>query len=156
MIEERWEVLSDFPDYMISDKGNVLSLLSGRVLKQSSRRYKEVCLCKDGKKSTKLVHRLVAKTFIPNPLNKREVNHIDFDKQNNSASNLEWTTHTENRAHSEERRRGSVCKLSEESVLLIREHLEEATLNQREIAEIFGINSRTVSQIKNRQRWSWL
>lgn len=45
------------------------------------------------------VHRLMAEAFIPNPLNKRTVNHIDGNTQNNTLSNLEWATYSENSAH---------------------------------------------------------
>lgn len=47
-----------------------------------------------------LVHRLVAQTFIPNPDNLPEVNHIDEDKHNNAKSNLEWSTSSRNKQHS--------------------------------------------------------
>ena len=46
-----------------------------------------------------LAHRVVALTFIPNPENKLEVNHIDGDKTNNCIDNLEWTTRLENQRH---------------------------------------------------------
>jgi hypothetical protein len=45
------------------------------------------------------IHRLVAKYFVPNPQEKKEVNHIDGDKQNNHYTNLEWVTHKENSYH---------------------------------------------------------
>jgi len=47
----------------------------------------------------KLLHRAVAETFIPNPKNKKTVNHIDGDKTNNHVSNLEWSTSSENMQH---------------------------------------------------------
>ena len=47
----------------------------------------------------KYVHRIVANAFIPNPQNKRTVNHIDCDKNNNHVSNLEWATYSENAQH---------------------------------------------------------
>jgi hypothetical protein len=52
-----------------------------------------------GKKKVEYLHRLVAKYFIPNPENKPCVNHIDGNKKNNKASNLEWATYSENHRH---------------------------------------------------------
>ena len=52
-----------------------------------------------GVQYSKLVHRLVAQAFIPNPQNKPEVNHLDEDKGNNSVENLEWNTQEENSNH---------------------------------------------------------
>lgn len=52
-----------------------------------------------GRRSTVFVHRIVAAAFIPNPLNLPHVNHLDGNKLNPAADNLEWTTHKENMRH---------------------------------------------------------
>lgn len=66
---------------------------------KSNRGYLQVCLTKNGKYKTYTVHRLVAKAFIDNPLNKKTVNHIDGNKLNNCVYNLEWATSSENTKH---------------------------------------------------------
>lgn len=54
--------------------------------------YCKVELCKNSKNTNKYVHILVAKAFIPNPLNLPSINHKDENKQNNYVANLEWCT----------------------------------------------------------------
>ena len=67
---------------------------------KTSNAYKSVCLRdSNGIVKRMLVHRLVATAFVPNPDNKPEVNHIDGNKSNNRASNLEWVTRSENLQH---------------------------------------------------------
>lgn len=61
--------------------------------------YQNVVLCKNGNSYNKIIHRLVAQAFIPNPNNLPEVNHKDGNKANNHVDNLEWITHRENVSH---------------------------------------------------------
>ena len=61
--------------------------------------YLQLRVKADGKLKTVVVHRLVAKAFVPNPDGKPEVNHKDGNKKNNHADNLEWVTRSENIQH---------------------------------------------------------
>lgn len=86
--------------YEISSEGEVRRVPTGKVLKPSTRSgYLYVCLSIHGKVQRHNVHRLVAAAFVPNPLNKPLVNHINGNKLTNTASNLEWCNHSENHQH---------------------------------------------------------
>lgn len=89
--------------YQVSDFGRIKSLkfMKEKILKlkKTSGGYLHVLLYKDGKNKDHRAHRLVAQSFIPNPENKPEVNHIDGNKENNNINNLEWVTGTENKKH---------------------------------------------------------
>jgi len=93
-----WKDIKGFENYEVSTEGQVRNKTTGRILKpyDNGRGYLEVSLSVNGKRAAKTVHRLVAKSFIPNPENKPEVNHIDEDKTNNGVKNLEWMTSKEN------------------------------------------------------------
>lgn len=82
----------------------------GRVRNDETRKIKAPVETKDGYLRTDLydgngnrvikrVHRLVAETYIPNPEDKPQVNHIDGNKKNNDVSNLEWVDNSENMKH---------------------------------------------------------
>jgi len=73
-----------------------------RILKSCTNHngYLRITLCNSsGKKKRFFVHRLVCEAFHENPKNKPSVNHIDENKTNNIASNLEWCTYKENCNH---------------------------------------------------------
>lgn len=102
---ETWKPIIGFEDYEVSDCGRVRSFrrknFQGVIMRKgiSSKGYETISLYKDGKQYLKLVHRLVAEAFIPNPFNKETVNHIDCNKTNNHVSNLEWMSKSENIRH---------------------------------------------------------
>lgn len=112
--EEIWEDIPEYEGlYKISNHGRVMIMSrfldKGRFSHFSRQRirlqfknkagYSRVGLVKYGKNKNFSVHRLVAIVFIPNPENKEQINHIDGNKENNHASNLEWVTAKENCTH---------------------------------------------------------
>lgn len=100
--------IEGFPHYMASSDGKILSKYTGRFLKPRVTQfgYEQVTLSEGGVHFVRLVHRVIAQAFIPNPDHKPQVNHIDEVKTNNEVGNLEWVTCKENINHGTKIERG--------------------------------------------------
>lgn len=109
--EEAWRDIRGYEGfYQVSDKGLIRSLdryinnngaqvfREGQMITGANNGsgYLQCHLHKYGVRETVFVHKIVAQEFIENPRELSEVNHIDHDKNNNSAKNLEWCTREEN------------------------------------------------------------
>lgn len=105
-------------------------------------------------------HRLMALTFLLNPLNKLCVNHIDGNKLNDDLSNLEWVTYKENSIHAFKIGLNKGLKgskngrsiLNENQVLKIRELLQKKII-QWKIAKMFNVSRQTISAINCNDIW---
>lgn len=150
----KYTKIQNFETYGVSKKGEVINLKTQRILKlvKTPHGYLSVGIIFGGKKRSFRVHRLVAQTFIPNPENKPQVNHIDGDKLNNDVSNLEWVTHTENIKHAFEnnliktKKPIQLIKISDGTVLYF-----ESTA---EASRFLGVNNGTLNAVLKRKRLS--
>lgn len=124
--------------------------------------YGEVSLYKNGKVIKRaMVHRLVAQTFIKNPLKKTQINHIDCNKLNNYVENLEWCTPSENIKHSIENNLhvdnsgelNGMSKLTKLEVSKIKKIYSKRALKQKEIANMYNVSPSLISLITSGKRW---
>lgn len=147
--------------YKIDEYGIVYNIKRKTIIKwryayqryNAKRTYKYIRLYKKGKGKSFPVHRLIALTFIPNPLNLPEVNHIDGDKDNNHISNLEWITHADNMKHAAEhglmkQKKGDDFGRTRIQTSELREILDRLKAGEqvKDIAEERGIVRHTISR----------
>ncbi|KKM61143.1 hypothetical protein LCGC14_1534740 [marine sediment metagenome] len=180
--------------YLISSDGSIKSV--GRIVKHKTKGkktiherilekrmmpfgYMLVSLWKNNNQKTYRVSRLVASAFIPNPLDKPTVNHINGNKTDDRVENLEWATYKENEQHAwrtglktkgpmagkshtkETRHKMSISrkgirnysKLSQNQVDEIRNLYASGGYVQKEIAEIFHISRPQISNIVTFKQW---
>lgn len=111
LFTEEWRSVVGFEKfYMVSSFGRIISLRENNIMKQHTNDHGYLAVSfSNGKIKKKMkVHRVVAFAFIPNPENKEQVNHDDFDKTNNFFMNLAWNTNSENFEHA---RKGGKVKI---------------------------------------------
>jgi len=165
-MKEVWKEIEGFNgDYFISNLGNIKSFKKGDgvILKKRvhSGGYLRSNLSLDGKIYDKYNHRLVAKHFIKNPNNFKEVNHMDGDKTNNIVTNLEWCSNRYNIDHSiknglkkdygvdSPNAKLNIIQLNE-----IRELFKNTSMSFNEIGRIYEVSGTTVSNIYYGKRYA--
>ena len=145
--------------YKISNRGRVKSRCCILRPFRHTRGYLMVNLWKYGVCKKAYISRLVAKAFIPNPLNLPTVNHKDGNKENNNVENLEWMTYRDNSWHG--LINGLLCvgedhpnsKLKNSEVKYIKSL--KGKYSAAEIAKKFNVSRKCISMIMNGQSWKW-
>lgn len=167
-MNEIWKDIEGFEGlYQVSNKGRVKSFHGSKELIRkpltNKKGYKSLALTrKPAIRINYTIHRLVAEYFIPNPENKREVNHKDGNPSNNNVENLEWATSSENTMHSYEnglQGRGEnfySAKLTENEAIEIINAYRLGVFSQSMIAEAYGISKSSVKDLLAGRNWAHL
>ena len=158
---EEWLDIKDYEGlYQVSNMGRVRRIPNGKIkifkIAEKYSSYQTAHLSKNGVSKICKVHRLVAQAFIPNPENKPSVNHIDVNKWNNRADNLEWVDQKENTLHAirlglrDYHQPNKNCrKLTPEDVRYIRKNYKRGDKEfvQKALARKFGVTKNSIYQI---------
>lgn len=174
---EIWKEVAGYEGlYEVSDQGRVRSMprvlvdCLGRRSRWKSKildggvtgGYRTIMLCKPNSQYMESVARLVALAFKKNPKNKPEVNHKNGNKLDNSADNLEWSTHQENCAHRQAVLRKCICQdgpgavMTNAQVRKMRKIRAETGATYPQIAKMFSLNKITVYAAITGRSWKHL
>jgi len=158
--------LKEFPGYYATKSGKIYSAKTNRYLRPATTKlgYLQLGLSHNNKGYSRLAHRLIAETYVPNPDNKKEVNHIDGDKTNNWDWNLEWATRAENMRHafnkgliSQKGINNNRTKLNMWQIRIIKAILQLPRVtrpNQDVIGRMFGVQRGAISKINTGLHWN--
>lgn len=158
---EVWKDILEFNgEYQASNHGRIRDVIKNNILNQraqSTRGNKKYLKCSiNGYPHS--VHRLIAKTFIPNPDNKPHVDHIDFNEQNNFSENLRWVTPKENSQHSKYRMQNKKTGEKHYRALFSDQQIEDIKKLRKlhvryvDIASRYGVKANTISALFCRLR----
>lgn len=168
METEIWKDIPGFEKvYMISSFGRVKSFKKSIDVfilsnKNSKGDYLSLILTHKSHKLSTRIHRLVAEAFIDNPDNKKEVNHIDCNKQNNHVNNLEWATARENHFHARLYNKNIIAGMNNynkyvKTKKIVQLNMDNKILNvfnnSTEAAAFTGVCSRNILQVANKDQY---
>lgn len=148
-----------YENYTIDENGNIFSKKRNIYLKPFKNKsgYPAVNLSSNGKSKFFTIHRLVAKTFIPNPNNFKEINHKDENRENANVNNLEWCTRKYNNNYGK-RTEKCIEKLGKKVMCVETKQVFRST---REAERLTGIKSYSICMVCGGKRmtaggFSWI
>jgi hypothetical protein len=159
-----WQPIGGYEGvYEVSTNGEVRRLSDGAVLKQWKNDQGYMLVRLSGPRCVFRVHRLVASAFIPNNDGLPLVNHVDFNRANNKAENLEWCDQRYNLFHSQKMgrmqrdywsgKRSPNAYLTDEIAFKIREEYESGGVSWEALGRKYDVSKRTVGRIIRRESY---
>jgi len=150
----KWKDIPNIAKYQCSDTGLIRNKYTGEILKQSinQKGYIQHCISINGKRKIIFPHRIVALLYVDNPKNEQTVNHIDGNKINNNANNLEWCSVKENTTHAAEILKRKMWGLNKKTVLCV--ETGKTFPSTLAVEKEMGIDNAWVSDICNGKKIS--
>lgn len=157
MNEQIWvDIVGYEGDYQISNDGQVKSLKNGKEkmlsLRQRKDGYLDILLSNNGIRKRHQVHKLVAEHFVPGYQEGLVVNHIDENKTNNHASNLEWVTIKQNTNYGTGTQRASQTRQANKGKSIYCPELDMTFTTQTEASRYFGCRHQYISKVLSGER----
>jgi hypothetical protein len=152
---ENWIEIEEAPGYYASNRGRIRGKRGIMKISINKDGYLLAGLKINGKQYTKVVHRLVLKTFGPEQPPDTTVDHINRDRTDNRIENLRWATKQQQSDNSKMPKgsKHAMSKLTESDIPKIRQLLSMG-ISQKKIAEQFGVSELTIRHIKYNRNWS--
>ncbi len=162
MKNETWKPIPEYEGlYEVSDFGCFRNSVTGKIRKTGKDKagYHQITVSKDGKRKALGAHRVVARVFLGES-SKPQVNHIDGNKENNRADNLEWVTAQENVDHAISSGLSTQAGSANGNSIL-NERLVKAIKNMTlegvkrgVIAKLHGVSSNVIGKIQRGETWN--
>lgn len=155
-----------FPGYRAGSDGSIWSAWRGPSItdqwkrltpeihrrRTKARTYHAIKIYKNGKRTTRLWHRVILESFVGPKPDGCQCRHLDGDPTNNAISNICWGTHKENCQDSRDHGRYEAI-LTEPQVIQIREKWATGLYEQKELAAEYGVSRTAINSVVNRYSW---
>lgn len=171
-MKEEWRWIEGYEGkYEVSSLGRVrtYNLRVPKIMSvyTDARGYQRIHLRKgDGSKCSYWLHRLVGAAFCEKPVDHNEINHIDCNRTNNTATNLEWVTRAGNNQHAYKHgnlrpprlfgERAPRSKLTEKQVIEIRDRYSRCSAQNNTVVlgKDYGVSFSTIARIVSNKTWT--